>query len=263
MNINSTNRGFRDTLAKRHAKVLTWRPDVHGACGDFLERLEKPIAVFAACDRIAASALTELQGRKSSVPSQIAVLGVDDDRIVCHSVRPRLSSIRPGHFDEGAMAARELNTLMTARKSKPRQTILCAKMDVTERASTVFVAPAARLISAAREFIEQNAVRGITPNDVAHHLGISRRLLDLRFEELCDSSVAMHIRATKLKALKAELLKSPERLSVIGRRCGFANANYLKRVFLAETGMTLSEWRSQNASKKVSGRARRREDCAP
>ena len=44
-----------------------------------------------------------------------------------------------------------------------------------------------------------------------------------------------------MKALKSELLKSAERLSVIGRRCGFANANYLKRIFLAETGMTLSE----------------------
>lgn len=240
-------RGFRETLAKRRAKTLAWRLDEHGVCGDFLERLEKPIAVFAACDRIAASALTELQGRKSSVPEQIAVLGVDDDRIVCQSVRPKLSSIRPGHFDEGAMAARELNALMTARKPKARQTVLCAKMDITERASTAFVAPAARLISAAREFIEQNAVHGITPNDVAHHLGISRRLLDLRFEELCDDSVATLIRTTKLKILKSELLKSSERLSVIGRRCGFANANYLKRIFLAETGMTLSEWRTNHA----------------
>lgn len=117
-----------------------------------------------------------------------------------------------------------------------RQTILCGKLDLAERASTAFVAPAARLIS---------SVRGITPNDVAHHLGISRRLLDLRFEELNDVSVARMIRTAKLAALKTELLKSRERLSVIGRRCGFANANYLKRIFLADTGLTMAEWRSQ------------------
>ena len=133
-------------------------------------------------------------------------------------------------------------------KSKPRVIVL-TKTDLAERASTAFVAPAARLISTAREFIEQNAVRGITPNDIAHHLGISRRLLDLRFGELTDVSVARMIRETKLKALKAELLKSSERISVIGRRCGFANANYLKRIFLADTGLTMAEWRSRNGKK--------------
>ena len=212
-------------------------------------RLEKPIAVFAACDRIAAPALVELQEGKVTVPELVAVLGVDDDKLICQSARPTLSSIRPGHYDEGVMAARKLNALMSARKPKPRQTILCTNVDLVERASTAFVAPAARLISAAREFISEHAVHGITPKDVAHHLGISRRLLDLRFEELNDVSVAQMIRSTKLRALKAELLKSRERLSVIGRRCGFANANYLKRIFLADTGLTMSEWRSQNKVK--------------
>ena len=37
-----------------------------------------------------------------------------------------------------------------------------------------------------------------------------------------------------------------ERLSVVGKRCGFPNANYLKKLFLAETGMTMSEWRRRN-----------------
>ena len=37
-----------------------------------------------------------------------------------------------------------------------------------------------------------------------------------------------------------------ERLSVVGKRCGFPNANYLKKLFLAETGMTMREWRRNN-----------------
>ena len=241
--------GFRNALEKHHATPITWSLDKHGELAGLLKRLEKPIAVFAACDRIAATALAELQGGWLPVPEQVAVLGVDDDRLICQSARPTLSSIRPGHYDEGVMAARKLNALMNARKPRPRQTILCTKTDLAERASTAFVAPAARLISTAREFIAENAVRGITPNDVAHHLGISRRLLDLRFEELTDVSVARMIRETKLKALKAELLKSSERLSVIGRRCGFANANYLKRIFLADTGLTMAEWRSRDGKK--------------
>ena len=239
-------RGFRDALEKHHAKPVTWDPVEHGTLAKFLKRLEKPIAVFAACDRIAADALAELKGSEMSVPEQVAVLGVDDDKLICQSARPALSSIRPGHYDEGVMAARKLNALMGVRKPKPRQTVLCDKLDLAERASTAFVAPAARLISAARAYIAENAVRGITPNDVAHHLGISRRLLDLRFGELNDVSVARMIRTAKLAALKTELLKSRDRLSVIGRRCGFANANYLKRIFLADTGLTMAEWRSRN-----------------
>jgi AraC-like DNA-binding protein len=46
--------------------------------------------------------------------------------------------------------------------------------------------------------------------------------------------------------LKHELRSSRERILVIGKRCGFPNANYLKKLFLAETGMTMREWRRRN-----------------
>lgn len=238
--------GFHNALARHNISAETWDPDLHGPLAEHLKRLEKPIAVFAACDRIAANALAEIQQTKLSVPSQVSILGVDDDKLICNSVRPHLSSIKPGHYDEGLLAARELNVLMNARKVKPRHSMLYAKTDIIERASTTYVAPAARILSEAKKYIEENATLGISPNDVAKHLGISRRLLDLRFGELSDTSVADLIRKKKLDTLKAELKHSSERLSTIGRRCGFPNATYLKKLFLSETGQTLSEWRAKN-----------------
>ena len=116
-------------------------------------------------------------------------------------------------------------------------------MALHERESTAAVVPAAHLIARACEFIGRNATRGITPSDVAAYLGISRRLLDLRFGQLSEASVARTIRAAKLKAVKRELRTSRKTLSALAKDCGFANANYLKRLFLAETGLTLSGYR--------------------
>ena len=236
--------GFLKALPTSRARTATvYRPSAHGPLADFLKSLRKPVAVFAACDRIAADALLELQNPQALIPRPITLLGVDDDRLVCDSLRPRLSSISPDHYNEGARAALELHALLSARAPKAARTILCAKMALHERESTAAVVPAAHLIARACEFIGRNATRGITPSDVAAYLGISRRLLDLRFGQLSEASVARTIRAAKLKAVKRELRTSRKTLSALAKDCGFANANYLKRLFLAETGLTLSGYR--------------------
>ena len=235
---------YREILRKSGINVST--PSENEPIKRLLDRLEKPIAIFAACDRIAAETLNRLGRRVHRIPEQFSIIGVDDDPLLCQATYPQLTSIRPGHFDEGTVAAKEIGNLLNARRQKPRKEILCAKMEITERASTDYTSPAAKLVSDANEFIKRNAVRGISPDDVAHHLGISRRLLDLRFHELNDSSVSRAIRTVRIETLKHELRSSRERLSVVGKRCGFPNANYLKKLFLAETGMTMSEWRRRN-----------------
>ncbi len=235
---------FREILWKAGIKVFT--PSKDEPIERLLDRLDKPIAIFAACDRIAAETLNRLGRRVHRIPEQFSIIGVDDDPLLCQATYPQLTSIRPGHFDEGIVAAKGIGNLLNARRQKPRKEILCAKMEITERASTDYTSPAAKLVSDANEFIKRNAVRGISPDDVANHLGISRRLLDLRFHELNDSSVSRAIRTIKIETLKHEICNSRERISVIGKRCGFPNANYLKKLFLAETGMTLSEWRRNN-----------------
>ena len=116
-------------------------------------------------------------------------------------------------------------------------------MTLFKRESMEPIVPAARLLSSALEFIERQAAYGIKPNDVADHLGISRRLLDLRFRELHEMSVANTILDVKLKAVRNALETTHDKISTITRNCGFANANHLKNLFRRRFGMGMREWR--------------------
>ena len=246
--------GFTNAFAKRRMKVVTYDESRDGTLGAFLESLKKPAAVFAACDQIAYVALSALEAPKATVPEQIALLGVDNDELICNSTRPRLSSIRPDHYEEGAVAQRELDSLMRVRKPRPPKTILCTRMTLFKRESMGPVVPAARLLSAALEFIDRQAVYGITPSDVADHLGISRRLLDLRFQELHEKSVAKAILDVKIKAVKDALETTHDKISTITRNCGFANVNYLKNLFRNRFGMGMREWRRNLAHTTLSAK---------
>lgn len=239
--------GFSAAMAKRNHTVLTYNENADGLLAAYLEKLPKPAAIFAANDSIARSVIDALPTPSSAIPGRIVLLGVDNDKLICESSRPRLSSIWPDHYTEGVRAAGELDALMRARTPKPPKTLLLSEMKFVSRDSTAPVAPAARLISKANEFIQRTAVRGITPADVAAHLGVSRRLLDLRFHELNDRTVAASILETKLEAVKRALSISDDRITVIAANCGFSNPNHLRNIFLARTGLSMREWRKRHA----------------
>ena len=240
-------RGFVNAFLKRRIRAVMYDERRDGSMGAFLESLKKPAAVLAACDHVVYVALGALGNPASAVPGQIALLGVDNDELLCNSTRPRLSSIRPDHYEEGSIAQRELDSLMRARKPHPHKTILCAKMTLFKRESTAPMVPAARLMSNALDFIARQAVNGIAPGDVAAHLGISRRLLDLRFRELHGKTVSQTILAVKLQAVKEALEATNDRMSTIAKNCGFANPNHLKNVFKRNFGMNMREWRQRQA----------------
>ena len=86
-------------------------------------------------------------------------------------------------------------------------------------------------------------VRGISPMDVARHLGVSRSLLYLRFMELENTSPAAMLQTLRLDALHAALRRSNRPVSELTRECGFSSVNYAKAVFKSRFGVTMHEAR--------------------
>jgi len=109
------------------------------------------------------------------------------------------------------------------------------------------------MIERAMKFISENATRGISPNDVSGHLGISRTLMDLRFREMGDSTVGELILERRLAALSAMLRKSKSPICRVIKDCGFGNVNHAKTVFKKRFGMTMRDYRStpHNLNDKV------------
>jgi len=245
--------GFKAALAARKTAVEVFRsPGQAGsredlsALRDWLAALPKPAAVMASWDTRATQVLAMCRDAQIKMPSQVAVLGVDNDELLDESCEPPLSSILPNHEQIGYAAARVLNHLMSGRQTRSSAPFLIKPVKVVERESAVASAPAAHLLSRATAYIRRNAAKGIKVNDVATFLGVSRRLADLRFQQFSGESINEMITRHRLDAVKKFLATTNRPIKTISEECGYIDPSYLKVLFKRRFGCTMREWRRQN-----------------
>lgn len=212
----------------------------------FLDGLEKPAAVFAAWDGRAADVLHAARLAKLRVPEDVSVLGVDDDELICEHTHPALSSVRTDAEGMGEEAARLLSNLIRGKTGRVPRTSIRPVLGIVERASTRTPAPAAQIIRRAISFIEAEARNGIRPDDVARHLNVSRRLLDLRFREYENASLSEKITLCKIETAKRLLEESSSAIKDVFRLAGFASVTNANKLFKEETGMNPATWRERH-----------------
>ena len=210
----------------------------------WLHSLRKPAAVLAACDIQALPVLEACRAENLRVPRDVSVLGVDDDELIDESCSPTLSSVRPNHERHGFIAASRLCEMMAGQKNVPRNTEI-AILGIVERESTRSESPAEILVQNAMSYIERNIRYGLDPAAVAHHLNVSRSLLDKRFREIRNASVGATIRERQLESVRERLRRTNDPIDRVAELCGFSNANYLKTLFRRSFGMTMRDYRAQ------------------
>jgi len=215
---------------------------------EWLKSLPKPCGIWAAFDQRAKHVLDACRLAGISVPSQVQVLGVDNETLICEQTVPSLSSLMPDFESGGFAAANFLDGILRGGKESlagdgGRTTLHFAFKGVVERLSTADVNGTARRISAAREFIRQHATSGIDVPHVASALGISVRLLQRDFRAVTGKTVLQGIQEEKLLRVKEMLRKTTTPIDNIGRFCAFKSPAHLKTLFKARFGMTMSAYR--------------------
>ena len=236
-------KAFMDAIHADRRRKETYNPARESLAG-FLMRLEPPVAVFAAWDFMAAKVVRACHAAGLSVPSQVSVIGVDDDDMICESVRPPLSTILVDRVKQGFVAAQTLNAMMNSRKRDPGPKFVCRPIKVVERESTAHLSPGGGVIARARQFIADHAEDGIDVQDVADAIHVSRRLLDLRISQSGLGTVAEMIRMRKLAAVKRLLKQTPLSDARIAARTGFKNVGTLRNLFRSAFGMSMRAWRA-------------------
>ena len=218
----------------------------------FLKSLEPPTAVFAATDIRANEILQAARIARLPVPRRLAVIGVDDNRLICENAQPQLSSIRPDFDEEGYLAARELNRLMNyaANHKSPihiQTTIRVGIMGISLRESTAEETTAGKLVSRAADYIRNHATKGITVDDVVRHMKVSRRLLYLRFSEQRGETILEAIRKRQLEEVTKLLRTTRLSSEKIAYLSGFSNANVLRNLFKRTFSTSMRDYRAANA----------------
>ena len=217
-----------------------------------LTGLSRPAGVFAACDQLARWVVQTAGEAGLSVPNDLAVLGVDNEDIICTHARPTLSSLQPDFTALGYEAARLLDRLL-ATGTPPDAETRVGGVRLVERESTAPAYSAAFLVAQAKDRIRHGPDRNPHVADVARALGVSRRLLDLRFREATGETVLDFLRREKLAQAKRLLAETGMPVGAVCEACGFRSTNHLKRIFRAETGLSMRAWRAaQQTSATIS-----------
>ena len=209
----------------------------------FLGSLPAPVAVFAANDEQARHVLNVAAGAGLRVPEQIAVLGVDDDILLCESTVPALSSIRKGDYRCGQIAAEMLDSLMRGNPiAEPHVAI--APIGVVTRGSTGYEAMRDDIISRAIRCIRIRAASGpVGVEEIARATGCNRRHLERAFRAKLGRSVHDEVVRERIDHVKKLLEDGTTPIGEIIEIAGFSGEKHLSTLFRRITGSTMTDWR--------------------
>jgi LacI family transcriptional regulator len=214
----------------------------------WLKSLPKPVALLACNDLCGRHVLEACEQDGLPVPEEIAVLGVDDDDILCNLCRPQLSSVAPDTEGIGYLAAQTLHALMRGEKLRDT-TRLVRPLTVRTRQSTDSAATSDWHVSQALRFIHGHATRDICVGDVVVQTHVSRRFLEKHFQAVVGRSLHDEILRIRLETSRRLLTTTEMPLKEVAMRSGFRRADYLSSVYREKLGMSPSEYRTKNRAK--------------
>lgn len=220
----------------------------------FLHSIEKPAAIFA-CNDTAGLRVTELSRRLGlQVPEDLAILGVDNEDILCELSSPSLSSIMPDCESIGHRAGQVLDSILDGAGPEAGVRISIPPKEVVERESTRVFSSADPVVARAATFIKAHAHEGISVTDVLAATGCSRRTAETRFRDATGRSLHEEILRSRLAAAKRILASTTLPLDEVGERCGFGSLQRFHAAFRDLEGCTPGQWRRSEAGES-SGRA--------
>jgi LacI family transcriptional regulator len=149
----------------------------------WLRKFEKPVGLLASNDIRAQQVLQCCEDAGIAVPDDIAVVGVDNDEVICSLCQPNLSSIELNTQKIGYDAAAMLEHMMAGGAS-PAELTLVPPKQVIVRGSTDVVAIEDRTTAAAYRYLRDHACESISVDDVVRQVPLSRRSLERRLARI-------------------------------------------------------------------------------
>lgn len=208
----------------------------------WIKKLPKPVGIWAATDLNAFNVLEACLLSEIAVPGEVAVLGTDNDTLLCKALIPQLSSVDINAREIGYQAALLLEKRMNGEK--PETPIKTSPSHVEVRQSTDIIAIPDRNIALAVAYIRENShLPGMCVANVAGQIGLSVRTLQLKFKKVLKSSPEDEIIKTRLKHAERLLRDSDVKISAIPFLIGLTSKPYFYRLFFETHGVTPQDYR--------------------
>lgn len=211
---------------------------------NWISKLPKPVGIFACYDIRAQQVLDVCRELQIRVPDEVAVLGVDDDELLCNLCHPPLSSVIPDAHRTGREAARLLDVLMNGG-SVDEERHLIDPRGIATRQSTDVLAVDDDDVATAIRYIRENACEGINVVDVLKQVPLTRRALELRFQSLLGRTPHQEIIRQRVERVKSLLIETDLPLKTIARRTRFEHEEYMSVVFSRAMGTPPGQYRRE------------------
>lgn len=247
--------GFRNRVRKGGGQVhvygasptrgqLSWKKELP-LLADWLMSLPKPVGVMACIDERSQQVADACRSADLAIPEQVALVGVDNDDMICTLSTLPLSSVATDAEKGGYEAASLLDTLMKGGRSS-RQFIQIKPTHVVMRTSTNIMAAEDPHVSKATKYIGDKCRQPLYVAEVARVAGLSRRVLEKRFRAQLNRSVNGHIRRCRVHLIERLLTEGDMTIAEIAHFMGFPDAAHIARYFRQETGISPAVYRREH-----------------
>ncbi len=236
----------RPPAVPQFARSLSWwegsRENPAELAG-FLSRLELPAALFA-CNDTTGLRATELAYRLGiAVPESLAILGVDNEDILCELSRPSLSSIMLDCEAIGFRAATAIDAILDGDGPAEGSRVSIPPREVAERETTRIFSCPDPVVARAVTYIRTRAHEGIDVGDVVRVAAASRRSLETRFRASMGRTIHEEILRTRLARARRLLKDTTLTVEKVADGAGFGAVQRFHAAFKRAEGLSPGEWR--------------------
>jgi LacI family transcriptional regulator len=225
----------------KNIKIHDWENEQRHV-SEWLKTVPKPVGILTCNDDRGQHILEVCKRIGFKVPEDVAVIGVDNDPMICEIGDPPLTSIALDVESAGYEAAQLLDQLITNKQIEGRQ-ILVSPTHIVQRQSSDILAVNDAEVASAIRFIKENAKDKILVEDVVKTTRISRRTLEQRFRKTIHRSIYDEIRQVRVEWISKLLIETDLSISQIASFFDFTDVEHISRYFRQEKGIGLREFR--------------------
>lgn len=225
------------SLEKEQERLAQW-----------LASLPRPVGLMACNDDRSQQVLQACKIAGLKAPEEIAIIGVDNDELICDLADPPLSSVSVNFERAGFEGAETLDRLMRGA-SIEQDEILARATHVVSRHSTDVTAISDAEVAQAVRFIRAHAKQNISVSDVVNQTAVSRRILEKRFRGQLKRSILEEIRRVRVNLIAQMLVDSNHSITQIAMAMGFQGDEHVARYFRQEMNLSPLQYRKKFGKK--------------
>jgi len=208
-----------------------------------------PVGLTASTDDLARHFASVLISNGWNIPGELAIVGTGNNKIICNSTHPTLTTISLGYYQSGYQAAQVLDDLLQGKTASREELFIPCKELIVQESSDAYAVDDP-YVSKALEYMSNNSNCELSVDHVAKTIGMGRRTLERRFKKEMNRTINEELIRLRIERLKRLLLETDKPVNSLCSEVGFGTNVHMHRTFQRFIGMTPSQFRKKHKKNK-------------